>query len=380
MWACLSLLASVVEDRVWYVKHTGKKLLPNLYIFLVGPGSLGKGCSIDGVVDLCDAANVSINKIRGKLTYKGLIDEMAEQKFTDPNTGRIYTPKSRLWILMDELKADLGSSRNLVEDFISTMTELYTGYYEASDRTRLHGKIITDRACLNWLTGSTKSWLMKCFSLDDVYSGATARIAFVFADYSRQLRYVRPILPEDSEEVMKYLVARVKMLPYLQGQVIMTDDAWTLENQWYYNRKSPMDDAMWPAWKRGQDLALKLAMLNVIADGGPLVINYNQMHRAIKLVDMSLRHMRTLLALASKTPEISNVNKVANVIMKKGRVTHQALGKYMWNRGLRAKELREAIMELMGRDLVEMDVVQGREGFRKQPTYVWIGGEEGGMR
>jgi len=371
MWSCLSFLSAALENRIWFEKHKKKKLLPNIYVFLVGPGSLGKGHAIGSVYnDLHREAKLP-NKVHpGKITSKGLIDVMTSRVETNYQTGEPYMPYANIWVITDELKSDIGTG-HLAADFISTMTQMYTGYFDTSDTTRTHGSKPIQKPCPVWTAGTTEEWLMQVFTQDDIYSGAAARIVFSFEDYG-PTRYWRAEAPKDEKQVMDYLVARSKMLPYIEGQIYMTDKAEDFERSWYLGRRSPNDRAMWPAWKRGHDLALKLAMLFAVADGGPLVINYNHIFRATELVKQSQDGIARLFTLAGRSPETISINYVENLIRKKKRVTHTRLLNHVSStRGIKAEGLRRYINEAVQKGLVRRTT--GKYG---GVEYVWIEREE----
>ena len=45
LWTCISLISSCVGKNVWIQKFQGRPdevLYPNLYVFMIGPSSLGK--------------------------------------------------------------------------------------------------------------------------------------------------------------------------------------------------------------------------------------------------------------------------------------------------------------------------------------------------
>lgn len=331
----MSLLAASIEDRLFYEKIRGEKLTPHLYIFLIGPGSLGKGTALGGVRRLlcdwakCDKASGGpIHLHSGNLTYKGIVDLLGGQQ-QDAMTGAIIS-NPRIWIMMDELKNNIGEGQ-IARNFISMMTDMYTGSYDFSDTTRTHGRIRVSRACVNWIVGSTQEWMLDVLSITEIYSGTTARIVFAFEDDDLDNRKFRPIYPPDWDAVMSHLVARVKMLPHVAGQFQMSPDAMALEQKWYYNRKRPDDKAMRPAWKRGQDLAIKLSMLHAIADGQDgvnqrFVIQYKHMYRAILSVNETLRNMQRLLAMTgSEVEQTTDSDRIKVKIKSAGTIEHSPL-------------------------------------------------------
>jgi hypothetical protein len=354
-----------VEDRVWLEKLKDEKLPPNLYIFLVGPGSLGKGTAIGRAMKLLKVTESGlISTFRGKTTAAHLLDRMGK-KMIDEVTGVAYIPNPKIWLVMDELANDVGRG-GMAEDFITMMTELYTGHYDFDTGTRTNGYVKIEQACINWLAGSTQEWLMKTFTPETILSGFTARGIYVFADYNDDVRYRRPLYPHDYNEVMEHLKARLLALQYTNGEFIFTEGASAWEEQWYMNRRRPEDENLWAAWKRGHDMILKLAMIFSLADGGPLVITYNHIYRAVQAYTEVQNNMARLVELSDKTPEVSDTMLVEKVLRVKKKISHTNLMRALYKKGITKRRLDPAIANLKNRGLVHTEF-QGSHSI----VYVW---------
>lgn len=363
-WACTALISAVIQDRIWVEKIKGEKLYPNLYIILVGPSGLGKGMAISQANRLVDAS-VRIPKYRGKITFARLIDRMGKPIVNENGIPSIADP--RLWLVMDELKNDVGSGI-LVEDFIGFMTECYTASnYTLNTGTRTHGDVDLVRPVLNWFAGTTESWLYKVLTPDMVDTGFPARICFIFGDYAGKLK-PRIRYPDDRDFIWEHLVARLYNIACQQGKCLMTQTAEAAIDKWYVSRKMPEDAALIPGWRREHDMLLKFAVINTLADGGPLVIRHMHVARSIAMVASMRKYGEKILTAATATKETKEVDVVGNWIKQKGQIKHSDLTRAMHKKGLNAWRVKLSIQDLRQKDLIEIGTTPTGGG-----VYLWKG-------
>lgn len=366
-WASLSLVSAALEDRVWFEKFKDSKLFPNLYIFLIGPGGLGKGTAISTAVRMADRS-VQIPKYRGSATAASLIDVLG--KVERDEYGRRLLSNPKLWLIMDELKNNLGTNVNLVEAFIALMTEMYTADYVVNTSTRKHGQVDILEPVVNWLIGTTESDLRDILSKKLIDSGFTARVCFIFGDYDFNKRCPRIVYPPDYDEVMEHLQARLFVMQNTHGKICMTPQAEAEMDKWYITRPNPEEEALFSIWKRQHDMLLKFAMLNAVADGGPPVIRTVHLRRAKATTTVLTQNAEKLLEVAHETPDTKPSNEVARYLRLKGTVDHsQTLRYFRRMRGMNAKKLQEAI-----RDLYKEGVIRYERTDRGGVLYHWEGG------
>lgn len=366
-WCIISLIAAVVEDKVWLQKFAHEKLFPQLYIFLIGLSGLGKGTAIGNIVRLADNS-VAIRRYRGKTTAAHFLDQLGKPQVDD--WGRKYLLNPKIWLIMDELKHDLGNIRGLVLEFIDMMTELYTaGNYDVDTGTRKHGGMRIKRPIINWLIGTTHGDIKKILTPDMMDSGFVARCCFIFSEYDFDKRYPEIEYPPDYEEVYNHIRYRLWSLACAEGQMTMTSPAKELERQWYIKRAVPEEELLYSAWKRQHDLMLKFAMILCLADGEGLLIKRLHVVQAINMVERITSYSEQLVKAASETREVRPSNIVAQYLQRKHQVNHTEASRYMRsNRGMSAKSFRNAVFELICEGVVEQ--VQGTTG---GTVYTWLG-------
>lgn len=359
VWACLSLIAACVGDRVWLEKLKDSRLTPHLYVGLVGPPACGKGVAIERVYKMKVAA--CGGKIEdtwfGKTTAAHLIDVLGKEGYDDE--GNFYVPHPKMWVVMDELADDVGrgGKGGQADDFIKLMTKLYTSVdLPVQTGTRSHGKIVIDGPCINWLFGTTKKWMREALSSDLIDSGFTSRVLYIFVP-GKAGRYYRPIYPVEveREEVRRYLLWRLYALHFLQGRFVMTPEAMAVERTWYMNRKEPKEELFMPSWGREQDHVLKLAMLFALADGQHLVIGEHHMRRAIKTSAAVMKGLEEVVQIAVESPDGRKEEIVEGMLRDCKEWTGKSvLTGRLKKRGVSGAFFRNMLLELIREEKVDL--------------------------
>jgi hypothetical protein len=366
-WSCVGLISAVLEDRCWCEIYKDVPLKPNLYICLIGPGSLGKGMAISQALDLLDRS-VQTNYYRGKITYAHLIDCLGKK--THDDWGREVIANPRTWLVMDELKNGVGGNKALAEEFIALMTELYTATnYKMQTGTRKHGEVTLIKPNVNWLFGSTEVWLRQVLTKDIFESGFVARACFIFAKYDLQKRVSRPKYPGDYVQVYEHLKTRLWMMQGYQGRFLMTPTAEAEMDKWYETRAVPEDEVLYSAWMRQREMLLRFAMILCVADGGQMIIRHGHLVQASRMVKQIENFTGRLIESASESFDSKPINDVGKYIKSKKVVMHSELLRYMRaKRGYKAQRVREAL------DSLEQEgfVVAGQFGPRGGMGYSWV--------
>lgn len=364
-WCCVALLSACLEDRCWFELYKGNPIKPNLYIGLIGPGSLGKGMAMSQAIQLAQSS-IQLQVYRGKVTYAHLIDRLGKS-YTD-EWGRKILANPRLWLVMDELKDGVGAQKNLNEEFISLMTELYTAVnYDLSTGTRTHGEVTVQRPLLNWLFGSTEVWLRQVLTRDVFESGFVARACMIFADYNLDLRIPRIKYPKDHDEVYRHLQTRLWMVQSYQGPFLMTPTAEAEFDSWYHRRPAPEDEMLYSAWMRQKEMLIRFAMINCVADGQEMIIRHGHLVRSAHMVKQLEKFTARLIQAASESYDSKPIGVMEKYLAKKGRVAHSYLLKYMRSlRGYDAAKTKKSIDQL--RSEGSIDIERNKTG---GVVYVW---------
>ena len=359
-WAALSLLAALAEKRVWFEKFRGSKLYPNIYTLLIGPSGIGKGGAIGHALRILKAANLDppINLYRGSTTHAHLEDVLGKPKrqTIEDEEGEereeLVYPSAHLWLIMDELANNLGDIK-LAERFIKMMTELFTGDYDMSGGTRTHGARKIESPSVNWFAGTTVDWLFDVLSRKEVFSGATARMFVCFREY-QDVRFAEPESPPDYDEVLKHLIGKIRLLSVMEGPFRFTNKAQKIKNNWYMSRPRPAEDELLAAWKRGDDLVIKLCMIFSMADSDDLIIRPHHFMKARSTFDNAFKDLDLLMDLACGTKEKEEVKLVEQIIKTEGKLNRTKLSKKVYKRGILSPKLDMIVKDIEARGKIKI--------------------------
>jgi hypothetical protein len=362
-WSAISLLAAALGDRTWYEKFASARLVPNLYVFLIGPSGLGKGVAIDAVQHLVNDVP-AIGYYRGQVTGPYLVDYLSDRA----GKRKAGTP-SRLYLITPELSLSVGMG-DQADRLIKLMTELYTGGdYEFREGTRTNKSHVFRVPYPNWLAGSIEEWVVSSLSREALAGGFFARAVGIEAAYDFTRRCHEPTAHPRYAQLCRWLQRRIHTYATkVEGRMLMTRQAWSLDKLWYETRDVPQDEALLPAWKRAHDLSIKLAML-FAKDTDPRAQFIRRAHLAKgqQYAESTLSIVPRLITLASMTPESDALRFVTRVIEQSGEegiTAHDLIGRAA-DRGLPKERT-----EVCAGTLVAARKVLEKQG-KNATIYVW---------
>lgn len=380
-WACLSLLAACVQDRVWVQVDPVWKVYPNLYVFLVGPSGSGKEYAIKTAQSFVDEDGSPVKLYSGKLTGPGMLEYLAinghlvvqgrgKHKVTTSTDAKCY-------FVTEELGACVASG-DLGQALIATMTAIYVRPSLHSDGSRQHGFLKLIRPCVNWLAGSTDEWLMRSVPKDAVEGGFVARVQVVRGQRNYAERYPRMIYPDDHEEVQAYLKQRVQALFEVEGYFELDAEAQAVHDRWYINERPPDESALLPAFNRADALIYKLALLLALAEWTEDTdvddrIRARHVEEAIDLWNGLLYDMPHTVKVANANPQSNDVEIVRKCVQTAKSIQRSPLMIKVGGKGLNAERLDKALTTLFAEESVKEHKEQGR-GVRPLTWYTWEGG------
>ena len=358
LWSSLALLAATTANRVWYEKFPGDKLYPNLYVMLLGPSGTGKGVALRRAQKYAEALDNSVRDriqlYRGKITPQALLTRLGEKKKFP----------SYIWLITPELATEVGVGPK-AHDFVTHMTEFYEGDYTLQDSTRMSGHFSIEDPCINWSSGTTREWLIESIGQRDILSGFFARICVVPGDRTSH-RYTKPLMPHDYQAVRGWMLDYLTYLSTLGGPMTMTPDAELYHDWWYQNRPEPTDELMWNFYEHGDNLVIKLSMLNALSDNYAFAIDYHHMVNAIALYEWVASELSGVLAYASRAPEAETMDAIGEWVRRHTYVTFTATAKFASKRGITSDRLSQLI-----RTLIDRGDIKHQGGSTR--GYKWIG-------
>lgn len=377
-WAAVSLLAASVGDRVWVEPDAGRKIFPNLYVFLIGPSGSGKEQAVVGASKL-GTHEPALELFMGRATRQFLLDYLTKNGPMEDGMRFAYNP--HLYLVTEELGSAIRGG-DLGHDLVSFMTEYYTGKPVGQDGTRGTGLVTLHNPCFNWLAGTTDEWLIRAVDRTAIEGGFFARVIAVRGRRNYKERHPQIVYPEDRDEVRDYLKWRVSQYALLKGPFRYTPQAQALHDEWYVSRAEPVDSLEEPSFNRSDEMVFRLSLLlrlseieEVIDEHGQAVvvqptIDVCHFNEALHLWEGLAADIPATLRKASATERSSSVDVVGELIQKLRVVDHSVLLKRVGNRGFDRQMLQAAIETLKERgEIVEEDPV--KTAGRPRRVYRW---------
>ena len=363
-WAFISLISALLENRVYTELLLDQPLYPNLYVFLIGPSGLGKGNSIGGVCTLHRQLEEEgqIRIYRGDATKASLTDLLSQGEWSEQE-GSHKDASARMWLIMDELKNDLGRYQ-LAQEFIQMMTAIFTesgGDRDSSTRTGGAQKI--KGSCVTWLAGSTQDWLLKAIGRDAIQGGFVPRGLYVFQERTSR-RILSPAYPFDREKVKEFILGELRRIRSLKGQMYLTPNAHIYLKDWYEGAPQEEDSVLAPMYSRDREKVLKLCMTLVACEGNEMLIRQSHLYEAITLMHSLQNSFPRLIKLSTQSKESINIDLIYETIKRKsnggGWVENREVLQALARRNILTEHVKQAVENLEA--MCKIEVEEGKRG------------------
>jgi len=288
LWAGLSLLAAVVMDRVWIERDRANRLYPNLYVFLIGPSGSGKERAINTAVKFVADLD-QVNVYAGMATKQAIIEYFAIGAESNGRVRHCINP--HVYFVTEELGMAMRPGE-LAHDLITLMTGMYVRPpIPITEGTRGNGFVQIVEPCINWMAGTTESWLLKSIPRDAIEGGFFARVINVRGRRNYAERCAEITYPDDYDEVKTWLQEWVYRYLHLEGSFTITPEAKAFHKDWYDHRPAPDDDKLEPSFNRSDEMVHRLALLLAIAE---LPLTFEQEATCDKI---DVRHLKEAIEL-----------------------------------------------------------------------------------
>lgn len=376
-WAAMSLLAASVGDRVWVEPDVGRKIFPNLYVFLIGPSGSGKEQAVMGAAKLGMHEQI-IEAFMGRATRQYLLDYLT--KDGPMEDGMRYAHNPHLYLVTEELGSAIRAG-DLGHDLISFMTEFYTGKPVGQDGTRGSGMVTLYNPCFNWLAGTTDEWLIRAVDRDAIEGGFFARVIAVRGRRNYKERCPQIVYPSDRDDVREHLKWRVSQYALLRGGFRFTPAAQALHDEWYMARAEPADSLEEPGFNRSDEMVFRLSLLLRLSEIDLVVDDHGQaamisphvdvchFNEALHLWEGLAADMPATMRKASATERSNVVDVVGEILQRSKAIDHSTLLKRVGNRGMDHAMLQSAIATLKERGEITEELV--KTAGRPRKVYRW---------
>lgn len=356
------MIAAALQRRVW-IGPSHAKLYPNQYVVLCGDPGIGKGLILKQVASFLsfhkkfsrggnetpvEEGPAYINSKSAKqlqddplciplgsdtATWQGLIQELIESydvmpipAYMDAGVKRTSYMHSSLAYVLEELSSILKKN---TED----VANMFLKTYDCEDYTyRTVGRKLerVSKTCMNFLAGTTPSFMQETFDDKLLNEGFSSRTFYICAEKNRHDKMFIEPLDNDQQIARMELLMHLKELTKLYGQCTYSKEAYEYL-EWF-----------WPAFKQGKipkansstKLLAYYSRFNIhiqkmamadhfgeVADNNNKVIGLGSVKRAIERLETAAKHMHLALVFKAQNPLSNAGKKLISFLKGKGRAT-----------------------------------------------------------
>lgn len=365
-WSFHWMIGAALQRRVW-VTLRGRQLFPNTYLFLVAEPGIGKGMSLTPAKDILtwhkyhDKGPHDVESIYRKLLHgTGMSAEDAVDRFLTPakDGGKVDEDKKNMTLIAvgpdsttyEQLVQDMAgnprmTSYNAPQKDGTTKRQLYTHnsfcfvstelsnlikkgsdsivnlMLEAYDcceryeyRTKHHGKDCVHRVCLNFAAGTTPDYMARTFDDSLLNEGISSRSFFIFAFNKRFYRLETGAHSEDQLHSKATILAWIRQLSTLYGEVKLTPEARDFLKSWYENihphSRPNKDPKMVHYYSRKELHVLKVAMALHFSNSLDLELTLKDITDALDVLEHAEKRMHLALQVGTQNPLANVARKI----------------------------------------------------------------------
>lgn len=318
-WVGLSVLSAAVKRQVWMDR--GYYLLyPNTYVLIVAETArIRKSAAMDIGIKLIREAVPDIHYISGSMTPEGLIKHMNRVKVINDDGHKKVYYDSYILIHADELAELFGFDRQRASRFTILLTKIYGAPAEHTHTLATEGQILLRNLYPTLLAG-TDPRNLKVLP-EEAVAGLLGRLVFVTSAEKRApIAWPKPTLR--NKLLYEQLKDDLFIISELRGEIIVTEDAHNLFEQWYNKQaESTMEDPRLEAFKeRCHDTALKIAMLLSISSSSNLTLTELHMARGIEYIEKQIPEFGKVANWAVSSTYAQNRAKFIDTLRRQGGV------------------------------------------------------------
>lgn len=287
-WAGISCIAGALERKVW-IETYGEQYFPNMYIVLAGSAGIGKSVLINRVQSFW--ATLEEHHIAPtSVTAASLVDSLdhAKRKLLRPMEFPSFIEFNSLLIPINELGVFLPEYS---PEFMNTITDLWDGKRFSQHRRGKDLKIKIDNPCLNFIAGTTPSYLNSFIPEGAWEQGFMARVIML---YSGEVILTDPFGGGQTDTALREkLVADIRTISTYYGKLEYTPDAMEATRSWHMSggEPSPNHPKLQNYRARRTSHLLKLSMIAAVDRGSHKLIEIQDFHQALDWLSEAEAHM-----------------------------------------------------------------------------------------
>ena len=296
-------------------------------------------------------------------TYEALVQHMSRClrriNYTEEVDGvpkmRIYSHSS-LCFCLEEVGSLFRSNKN-TGDIVNFLLETYDCNENYEYATKTQGKDRIRRVCLNLLGGTTPDFMQKTFDDGLLNQGFSSRAFFIYANKNRKAVCFIPELTEEQKAHHDEIIAYVKGLTQLHGQVILDSQTVSFMEDWWtkYSENTQLRASqsrkLEAYYARKNIHVFKVAMALHFGETYDLHIPQARFEEAIEVLHQEEKTMHLALTMESDNPLAHTTTQLLTHLGTIGRQTFEELLVEFWGK-VRKTELEEILNFLQQTDQV----------------------------
>lgn len=355
LWSGITVIAVVLDRKVYLNRGILDPLYPNFYTILVGPSGCRKGPPIIIASRFLREVD-GINIIHGRLTVEGLIRQLAEtgvstyslksrkkreekkeekrgekkeeeeeekrEEKKEEKEEDFVLDESKAFLMSSELRSMFGTS--YAEDLMVFLTDAWNCESHWSYTTKIHGKTDINNTYLNFLGASNPEWLAKSLSDDAFGGGFMGRVISVFQD--THIRVAHPQKTPEQQVLENFLKIDLQHIALIKGEFKFNKEALAFYDDWYNNFTPDYSGRKRGYLERKGDHILKLAMILSISEDDDLVIEKHHIEMAQIFLKQVEDRMDESFVYIATTNEAKVAQRIIETITaNNGVVGHQKI-------------------------------------------------------
>ena len=373
-WTAISLVASVLQKKVWF--NLGRIKIPsNLFIvFVAEPGIARKTQAINYGEDILNEIQL-VHRSADATTQQAMLDDLEEALEEDQLPSGESFKHNSLSIISGEFESFLGQKKENTK-MVITLTDLFDCKARPfKARTRHAGNSIIASPWLNVLAATTPESLSNCLPASAIGGGLTTRILFIWAD---KMEYKDAITVE-TEEILAMredLIYDLAMIRKISGEFNFSQRSKEWWINWYESYEELSNDRLckdpaFTGWYGRKPLfVLKIAMILSAAKGNKRIVEIDDLLIALQLLEEIELTMANTFIAVGRSELASDVNAVRKIIKIHRLISETALMSIVW-KDIDAKKFDPVIDTLIKNGSVKRQF-KGPDG-KPGIWYKWIG-------
>lgn len=388
------MFSAALQRKVW-LQSDLHPIFPNIYVLLVAPAAVGKGLVLSPVTSLLKFHKKKSLNESEHLTQeqKALLDDIAIGKKNKDSDERLLIPVGADATTYEALLRYLAKATGSVIYKQDGQTKIYTHasvcfcLEEASSLFRKHtedvvnllvkawdcgdytydtktqGKDVIKRACINFLAGTTPSFMQRVFTDELLTEGYASRTIFVYESTNRFNRLRIPDPTAEQLNAYKDIAEHLGRVAKLYGRVEFTAEAEEFLEDWWCNihptKKINSSDKLDSYYGRKNLHVQKLAMAVHFSDNVSMTIPKQAVIKALELLELVERKMHLAICISNTNPIAKLAKKIYRGITREGGQTRKLLlAEHYGDAPNGLTDIDEAIKYLLTVNKIQIDSVR----------------------